>query len=144
MIIDNYLKSKKYVLIVEKRWPKNKPVLEGQRLPNTVDLITASTTSKFTTSPFHILEIYFQDNFPLYRIIFVLVLSFSEFDNTHWMSHENDSVTHFVAFTLNFWKKEDFMQMLLLTKVYKASSITTRRLAIIWNLSLKLNSEKFS
>ena len=75
------------MLIVEKRWPKNKPVLEVQRLPNTVDLIAASNTSKFTTSPFHILEIYFPDNFPLYRIIFVLVLPFSEFDNTHWMSH---------------------------------------------------------
>ena len=61
MMIDNYLKSNKKVLIVEKRRSKNKPALEVQRLPNIVDLITASTTSKFTISPFHIPKLYFQD-----------------------------------------------------------------------------------
>ena len=61
MIIDNYLKFNKKVLILEKRRSKNKPALEVQRLPNTIDLITASTTSKFTISPFHVPEIYFQD-----------------------------------------------------------------------------------
>ena len=61
MTIDNYLKCKKKVLIVQKRRSKNKPALEVQRLPNTVDLITASTTSNFTISPFHISKIYFQD-----------------------------------------------------------------------------------
>ena len=56
MIICNYLKCNKKVLIVEKQRSKNKPALEVQRLPNTVDLITANTTSKFTVSPFHIPE----------------------------------------------------------------------------------------
>ena len=130
------------MLIVEKRWPKNKPVLEVQRLPNTVDLITISTTSKFTTSPFHILEIYFQDNFPLYRIIFVLVLSFSEFDNTHWMSHWKWFNNSLSGIHSQFLKKK-FMQILPLMEVYIAGSITRRRLTIIWNLSLKLSSENF-
>ena len=61
MIIGSYLKCNKKVLIVEKRILKNKPSLEVQRLPNTVDLITASTTSKFTVSPFHTPETFFQD-----------------------------------------------------------------------------------
>ena len=61
MIIDNYLKCNKKVLIVEKRRSKNKPGLEVQRLPNTVDFITASTMSKFTISSFHIPKTYFQD-----------------------------------------------------------------------------------
>ena len=61
MIIDNYLKFNKKVLILEKRRSKNKPALEVQRLPNTRDLITASTTSEFTISPFHIPKMYFQD-----------------------------------------------------------------------------------
>ena len=61
MIIGYYLKCNKKVLIVEKRRSKNQPALEVQRLPNTVDLITASTKSKFTVSPFHIPETFFQD-----------------------------------------------------------------------------------
>ena len=61
MIIDNYLKCNKKVLIVEKRRSKNKPASEVQWLPNIVDLITASTTSKFTISPCHIDKLYFQD-----------------------------------------------------------------------------------
>ena len=61
MIIDNYLKCNKKLLIVEKQRPKNKPALEVQRLTNTVDLITASTTSIFTISSFHIPKTYFQD-----------------------------------------------------------------------------------
>ena len=61
MIIGNHLKSNKKVLIVKKQRLKNKPLLEVQRLPNTVDLITASTTSKFTVSPFHIPETFLQD-----------------------------------------------------------------------------------
>ena len=62
MIIDNYLKCNKKVLIAEKRRLNNKPALEVQRLPNTLDLITASTTSKFTISLFHIPEVSFQDS----------------------------------------------------------------------------------
>ena len=58
MIIGNYLKCNKKVLIVEKRRSKNKPALEVQRLPTLQDLITASTTSKFTIYPFHIPHIY--------------------------------------------------------------------------------------
>ena len=61
MIIGNYLKCSKKVLIVEKQRSKNKPALEVEWLPNTVDLITASTISKFTISPFHIPETFFQD-----------------------------------------------------------------------------------
>ena len=61
MIIANYLKCNKKVLIVEKRILKNKPSLEVQWLPNTVDLITASTASELTVSPFHIHETFFQD-----------------------------------------------------------------------------------
>ena len=61
MIIGNYLKCKKKVLIVEKRRLKNKPPLEVEQFPNTVDLITASTTSEFAVSPFHIPEKIFQD-----------------------------------------------------------------------------------
>ena len=61
MIIGYYLKCNKKVLIVEKRRSKNKPALEVQQLLNTVDLITASTKSKFTVSPFHIPGTFFQD-----------------------------------------------------------------------------------
>ena len=61
MIIGNYLECNKKVLIVEKRRSKNKRALEVQRLHTLLDLITASTTSKLTISPFHIPEIYFQD-----------------------------------------------------------------------------------
>ena len=47
---------------------------------------------------------------------------------------ENDSRTHFLAVTLNFYKK--FMQTMPLMKVCIAGSIITRRLTIIWDLSL--------
>ena len=53
---------------------------------------------------------------------------------------ENDSITHFLAVTLNFYKR--FMQTLPLMKVCIAGSISTRRLTTIWNLSLIRRSEK--
>ena len=130
------------MLIIEERWSENEPVLEVQWLHNTVDLVTASTTSKFKISLFHIPEIYFQDNFPLYRIIFMLVLSFSEFDNRHWISHWKWFSNSLSGIHSQFLKKVEFMQMLPPRKVYKTGSISMRRLAIIWNLSLKLSSEK--
>ena len=40
---------------------KNKPALEVQQLPISVDLITVSTTSKLTVSPLHIPKTFFQD-----------------------------------------------------------------------------------
>ena len=60
MIIGYYLKCNKKVLIVEKRRSKNQPALEVQRLPNTVDLITASTKSKFTVLLFTFLKHFFK------------------------------------------------------------------------------------
>ena len=72
----------------------------------------------------------------------MLVLSFFEFDNTHWMSHWKWFNNLLSGIHSQFLKKK-FMQILLLTKIYIAGSITTRGVTIIWNLILKLNSENF-
>ena len=71
----------------------------------------------------------------------MLVLSFSEFDKTHWwMLHWKWFNNSLSGIHSQFLKKK-FMQILPLMKVCIAGSITTRRLTIIWNL--KLSSEKF-
>ena len=65
MTTGNYLKSNENVLITEKRRSKNQPALKVKGTAVTqhslVDLITASTISKFTGYPFQIPEIDFQN-----------------------------------------------------------------------------------
>ena len=60
---------------------KNKPALEVQQLPISVDLITVSTTSKLTVSPLHIPKTFFQDtrsriSIEVNRTVFVYVFFF--------------------------------------------------------------------
>ena len=71
----------------------------------------------------------------------MLVLSFPEFDDTHWMSHWKWNNNSLSGIHSQFLKKPHATQLLM--KIYITGSITTHRLTIIWNLSLKLSSENF-
>ena len=147
MIIDNNLKSNKKVLITEKRRSNIKTALEVQQLPNKpfrfYHCAHYAKNHDFSFSlSWHIFKTLEKLNKFLFILYyFKLVLSFPEFDVTHWMSHWKWFNNSLSGIHSQFLKK--CMQTLPLMKVYISGSITTRRLTIIWNQSLKLSSENF-